>query len=72
MEKEPHSSNSQHSGQESQNRATELAKTSDTTASARVKKMRGWLGVKGSGYVGHFDDGGGFVDYGDAPNGWNR
>ncbi len=39
---------------------------------ARVKKMRGWLGVKSEGRVGHFDDGGGFVDYGEGHSGWNR
>lgn len=46
--------------------------TSASASSARVKRMRGWLGVKSSTpSYGHGDDGGP-VSYGDAPNGWNR
>ena len=48
------------------------SRSTTNVSSNRVKKMRGWLGIKGDGFGGHFDDGGGFVDYGDAPNGWNR
>lgn len=48
------------------------AAISSSTSSARVKRMRGWLGVKSSTpSYGHGDDGGP-VSYGDAPNGWNR
>lgn len=50
--------------------ATPAAEAS--ASSARVKRMRGWLGVKSSSpSYGHGDDGGP-VSYGDAPNGWNR
>lgn len=50
--------------------ATPAAEAS--ASSARVKRMRGWLGVKSSTpSYGHGDDGGP-VSYGDAPNGWNR
>lgn len=44
----------------------------DKRREERVKRMRGWLGVKSSvPSYGHGDDGGP-VSYGDAPNGWNR
>lgn len=46
--------------------------TFDKRREERVKRMRGWLGVKSSSpSYGHGDDGGP-VSYGDAPNGWNR
>ncbi|MCQ2054916.1 MAG: hypothetical protein MJY82_06445 [Fibrobacter sp.] len=48
------------------------AETADKRREERVKRMRGWLGVKSSApSYGHGDDGGP-VSYGDAPNGWNR
>jgi hypothetical protein len=41
-------------------------------ASARIKRMRGWLGVKStSSHGGYADDSGGVV-YGDGHSGWNR
>lgn len=46
--------------------------SADKRRDERVKRMRGWLGVKSSTpSYGHGDDGGP-VSYGDAPNGWNR
>lgn len=48
------------------------ANAADKRREERVKRMRGWLGVKSSTpSFGHGDDGGP-VSYGDAPNGWNR
>lgn len=48
------------------------ANAADKRREERVKRMRGWLGVKSSTpSYGHGDDGGP-VSYGDAPNGWNR
>lgn len=40
-------------------------------SSARIKRMRGWLGVKSSSSLGGYDDGGD-VAYGDGHSGWNR
>ena len=40
--------------------------------STRIKRMRGWLGVKSSSPLGGYDDGGGGVAYGDGHSGWNR
>ena len=40
--------------------------------SARIKRMRGWLGVKSSSTLHGYDDGGGGVVYGDGHSGWNR
>lgn len=45
---------------------------SQTPSSARIKRMRGWLGVKSSSSLGGYDDGGGGVVYGDGHSGWNR
>jgi hypothetical protein len=38
----------------------------------RVKRMRGWLGVKCTSSRSGYDDGGGGVVYGDGHSGWNR
>ncbi len=46
--------------------------TSASASSARVKRMRGWLGVKSTTPSFSHGDDGGPVSYGDAPNGWNR
>lgn len=40
--------------------------------STRIKRMRGWLGVKSSSPLGGYDDDGGGVAYGDGHSGWNR
>ena len=40
--------------------------------SARIKRMRGWLGVKSTSTLHGYDDGGGGVVYGDGHSGWNR
>ncbi len=40
--------------------------------SARIKRMRGWLGVKSTSSLGGYDDEGGGVAYGDGHSGWNR
>jgi hypothetical protein len=48
------------------------AAPSQTQSSARIKRMRGWLGVKSSSSLGGYDDGGGGVVYGDGHSGWNR
>jgi hypothetical protein len=45
---------------------------SQTPSSARIKRMRGWLGVKSTSSLGGYDDGGGGVVYGDGHSGWNR
>lgn len=45
---------------------------SQTSSSARIKRMRGWLGVKSTSSLGGYDDGGGGVVYGDGHSGWNR
>jgi len=45
---------------------------SQTPSSARIKRMRGWLGVKSTSSLGGYDDGGGGVVYGDGNSGWNR
>jgi hypothetical protein len=45
---------------------------STTSSSARIKRMRGWLGVKSTSSLGGYDDGGGGVVYGDGHSGWNR
>ena len=42
------------------------------SSSARIKRMRGWLGVKSTSSLGGYDDGGGGVVYGDGHSGWNR
>lgn len=60
--------------------ATEANATSTDAVSAaadkhreeRVKRMRGWLGVKSTTPSFSHGDDGGPVSYGDAPNGWNR
>lgn len=60
--------------------ATEASATSTDAVSAaadkrreeRVKRMRGWLGVKSTTPSFSHGDDGGPVSYGDAPNGWNR
>lgn len=44
---------------------------SQTPSSARIKRMRGWLGVKSTSSLGGYDDGGD-VAYGDGHSGWNR
>lgn len=48
-------------------RCADAAKTS-----ARIKRMRGWLGVKCTSSLHGYDDGGGGVVYGDGHSGWNR
>jgi hypothetical protein len=48
------------------------AASSQTSSSARIKRMRGWLGVKSTSSLGGYDDGGGGVVYGDGHSGWNR
>ena len=48
------------------------AAPSQTPSSARIKRMRGWLGVKSTSSLGGYDDGGGGVVYGDGHSGWNR
>ncbi len=48
------------------------AAPSQTLSSARIKRMRGWLGVKSTSSLGGYDDGGGGVVYGDGHSGWNR
>ncbi len=48
------------------------AAPSQTHSSARIKRMRGWLGVKSTSSLGGYDDGGGGVVYGDGHSGWNR
>lgn len=48
------------------------ATPSQTPSSARIKRMRGWLGVKSTSSLGGYDDGGGGVVYGDGHSGWNR
>ena len=48
------------------------AASSQTPSSARIKRMRGWLGVKSTSSLGGYDDGGGGVVYGDGHSGWNR
>ena len=49
------------------NASAEVAKDS-----VRIKRMRGWLGVKSTSSLGGYDDGGGGVVYGDGHSGWNR
>ncbi len=52
---------------------TERSETVNGLAnSARIKRMRGWLGVKSSSTLHGYDDGGGGVVYGDGHSGWNR
>jgi len=46
--------------------------SSQTPSSARIKRMRGWLGVKSTSSLGGYDDGGGGVVYGDGHSGGNR
>lgn len=42
-------------------------------SSDRVKRMRGWLGIKSNAPSrGHADDNGGPLLYGDGHSGWNR
>lgn len=48
------------------------AKAADKRREERVKRMRGWLGVKSTTPSFSHGDDGGPVSYGDAPNGWNR
>lgn len=48
------------------------ATPSQTPSSARIKRMRGWLGVKSTSSLGGYDDGGGGVVYGEGHSGWNR
>jgi hypothetical protein len=48
------------------------AASSQAPSSARIKRMRGWLGVKSTSSLGGYDDGGGGVVYGDGHSGWNR
>ncbi len=49
-----------------------IASGSTTPTSARIKRMRGWLGVKSTSSLGGYDDEGGGVAYGDGHSGWNR
>ncbi|SIO32683.1 hypothetical protein [Fibrobacter sp. UWB11] len=49
------------------NASAEVAKDS-----ARIKRMRGWLGVKSTSSLGGYDDNGGGVAYGEGHSGWNR
>jgi len=48
------------------------AAPSQAHSSARIKRMRGWLGVKSTSSLSGYDDGGGGVVYGDGHSGWNR
>ncbi|MBR3670998.1 MAG: hypothetical protein IKN70_13500 [Fibrobacter sp.] len=48
------------------------AASSQTPSSARIKRMRGWLGVKSTSSLGGYDDEGGGVVYGEGHSGWNR
>lgn len=48
------------------------ASAKNVAASARIKRMRGWLGVKSTSTLHGYDDGGGGVVYGDGHSGWNR
>ena len=50
----------------------QAAASSQAHSSARIKRMRGWLGVKSTSSLGGYDDGGGGVVYGDGHSGWNR
>ena len=50
----------------------ENAASSSAATSARIKRMRGWLGVKSTSPLHGYDDGGGGVVYGDGHSGWNR
>lgn len=52
--------------------SSEQTAPSQTPSSARIKRMRGWLGVKSTSSLGSYDDGGGGVVYGDGHSGWNR
>ena len=45
---------------------------SQASSSSRIKRMRGWLGVKSTSSLGGYDDGGGGVVYGEGHSGWNR
>ena len=52
---------------------SEAAKvTLNGAVSTRIKRMRGWLGVKSTSSLGGYDDDGGGVAYGDGHSGWNR
>lgn len=50
----------------------ENAAEENAATSARIKRMRGWLGVKSTSSLGGYDDDGGGVAYGDGHSGWNR
>jgi hypothetical protein len=63
MAENPNKKNSDLQG----NASAEVAKDS-----VRIKRMRGWLGVKSSSSLGGYDDNGGGVAYGDGHSGWNR
>ena len=52
--------------------SSEQTALSQTPSSARIKRMRGWLGVKSSSSLGGYDDEGGGVVYGEGHSGWNR
>ena len=54
------------------NVAMKNAAASSAATSARIKRMRGWLGVKSTSPLHGYDDGGGGVVYGDGHSGWNR
>lgn len=54
------------------NAATKKAAGASAATSARIKRMRGWLGVKSTSSLHGYDDGGGGVVYGDGHSGWNR
>lgn len=47
-----------------------LSQTKDSAT--RIKKMRGWLGVKGSANLTNNDEGEEPLYYGDGHSGWNR
>lgn len=49
-----------------------VSAAADKRREERVKRMRGWLGVKSTTPSFSHGDDGGPVSYGDAPNGWNR
>lgn len=49
-----------------------VSAATDKRREERVKRMRGWLGVKSTTPSFSHGDDGGPVSYGDAPNGWNR
>ena len=44
----------------------------EKSKSDRIKRMRGWMGVRSDIHTGNISVDGEAPSYGDAPNGWNR